>query len=269
MPDEALAMSILDAAWNGGVRSIDTARGYGDAEARIGRWMAARGTDPFVVTKIPRIDDGGGVAAVRTALRGSRDALRCTFIDGLLLHRATDLARAGVADVLGELVASGEIGGFGVSAYSPEDVEMALGLAGISLIQAPFNLLDQRLETSGMLSRCVDAGVTVFARSVFLQGLFTLEPDRLPDGLAEARVPLRKLQELARDGGYSLVEAALLAVRDTPGINSLVIGAETDAQVEGFLAMSALPEMDADLRAALFEVAVSVPEHVIHPGKWA
>ncbi len=47
---EAHAHSVLDAAWDAGIRYFDAARSYGRAETFLGTWLAARGHAPQEVT---------------------------------------------------------------------------------------------------------------------------------------------------------------------------------------------------------------------------
>ena len=50
-PDEEKAFSILRAALEGGVTSLDTARGYGNSEEVIGRFLKQwEGAMPFITT---------------------------------------------------------------------------------------------------------------------------------------------------------------------------------------------------------------------------
>ncbi len=260
MPDHGEAMVILDTAWANGVRTFDTARAYGEAEARIGAWIKSRGHRPFIVTKTG--------SAIRDDMVQSMSNLGVSFLDGLMMHNAREFSVPGAADTLGQLVQDGLIGGFGVSAYQVEDVDAALAIPGLSLVQIPFNLFDRRMEISGVLACCMAAGVTVFSRSVFLQGLLFLDPETLPGHLAEAAGPLRNLRAFADEIGRSLPELAIVAARDTAGISSLVIGAERANQAsEVFELATAAPLTDSE-REATFMIGAGLPETIYNPGFW-
>lgn len=269
MPGDADANAVLDAAWNGGVHTFDTARVYGQAEARIGAWVASSRHRPYVITKAPKLDGDVNIPdTVQHSVSSSMKALNLDFIDGLMMHSAQDIFRPGVLDSLEKLKTDGVIGGFGISAYAPEDVDKALTVPSLSLVQAPFNLFDRRMETSGVLDRCMAAGVTVFARSLFLQGLFFLNPETLPDYLSAAAEPLRQLRAYADDLGRSVAEVALVAVRDTPGVASLVVGAECADQVKDTLAISKAAPLSGAERKAVFHIGDGLPERIYHPGLW-
>ena len=270
MPDATMADLVLDEAWDGGINCIDTARVYGESEARIGRWIASRDHHPYIITKVEKIpeDTLNPARHVRQSVEASLELLGVVSIDGLLMHDPADFTQSGVTSALHDLVQEGKVGAYGVSVYHPEDALNALMGHGIKMIQAPMNLFDRRIETSGALDRCAEAGVTVFARSIFLQGLFFLKPDELPEPRAEAVECLRQLERLADSIGYTVAELSLMAVRDTPSISSLVIGAENPRQVNEFLAMASGPPLSDSEREAAFEFGIGLPEEVFNPRLW-
>src|SRR5690606_40521399 len=53
-------------------------------------------------------------------------------------------------------------------------------LETFDLIQAPLNILDKRLITSGWLQRLRERHIEVHARSIFMQGLLLMEPCERP-----------------------------------------------------------------------------------------
>lgn len=269
MPDPDEAMAILDTAWSAGVRTLDTAPAYGEAEKQIAQWMEVRRHRPFIVTKVSAVTyDRNPDDAVRDSVDESMTDLGVNFLDGLMMHNAQDISAPGVADTLIQLIEDGSIGGFGISAYQVEDVDTALGVSGLSMIQIPLNLFDRRMEASGILDLCASRGVVVFARSLFLQGLFFLDPETLPDHLSQAGGPLRDLRALAHEIGRCVSELAIVAARDTPGVSSLVIGAERSEQAREAFHFADAPPLSDSEREAAFSIGRDLPEEVYHPGLW-
>jgi spore coat polysaccharide biosynthesis protein SpsF len=74
-PSEAEAAEMLALALRSGVTHLDTARTYGDAEARIGRLLPARAAPTVkIVTKLQPLDaipDGAPPREVRAAVEAS------------------------------------------------------------------------------------------------------------------------------------------------------------------------------------------------------
>ena len=50
----------------------------------------------------------------------------------------------------------------------------------INIVQAPLNIIDRRLETSGWLSKLYKNGIEVHTRSSFLQGLLLMSRAEVP-----------------------------------------------------------------------------------------
>lgn len=270
-PSETQAQAILDAAWENGITCLDTARAYGDAESRIGAWRTRTSNRPVLVSKLPALEDasaGETKVLVRRRFDESCAALRVERLEAYLTHRAADLLRPGVAEALTALKAEGRLAAFGVSAYGPEEIDRALGVPGVALVQAPVNAFSQGIIESGVLTRCRAAGVAVFARSVFLQGLFFLDPEALPEALSPARGALRKLRELASAEGLTVAELALAAVKGLPAVASIVIGVDSVDHLKANLRAASQPVGDANLIARVRELGRALPAAVIDPSQW-
>jgi aryl-alcohol dehydrogenase-like predicted oxidoreductase len=271
-PSDSALTEILDAAWASGVRTIDTARDYGDAERRIGRWMAATGNEFAVVSKLPRVPDFDALATarfVRTQVLASCEALGRDSIEGYLCHHAPDLLRAGVAEELRALVGEGRLRSFGSSAYEPDIVRAMLRVEGLGLVQIPLNLFNRAMIDEGALGACADRGVRVFARSVFVQGLLLMDPDRLPRHLSAARPALLRLGSLARGAGVNIAILALCAVRDIEGVSAVVVGVDTADHLRADLALAGHSMLDRSLVEAAFRAAADIPFEVGRPQFWS
>jgi preprotein translocase subunit SecY len=66
----------------------------------------------------------------------------------------------------------------GASIYNPLDLEEMSKTFRFDLIQAPFNLVDRRLQKTGWLKKLKDKGVEIHTRSAFLQGLLLMSPKK-------------------------------------------------------------------------------------------
>ena len=190
------------------------------------------------------------------------------MVAGYLTHRADDLQQPGVAEALRSLRAEGKLSAFGVSAYTPAEVDRALCVSGMGMVQVPINAFDDSMVTSGVLTRCLAAGVAVFARSVFLQGLFFLDPDSLPPHLQPARPALKRLRALADQAERSVAALALAAVRDLPGVSSIVIGVDSVEHLKANTRAARLPTLDAGLLKEIKQLGKDLPREVLDPSQW-
>jgi aryl-alcohol dehydrogenase-like predicted oxidoreductase len=275
-PMEAV-FRILDTAWTGGLRWFDTAAAYGDAESRMGEWLATRSpqvaADVRMVSKLrPGVLDPADeppAVVIEREVRASLARLRISHLAGFLLHRADDLTRPGVADALRQLKEMGLAERVGVSVYEPVDAMAAVASGAIDAIQVPCNVFDQRLDQAGFFPAAQTRGVTVFARSPFLQGLLCMRPEDVPPHLAMARPLLVDFRAIATRHGLAPEQAALGFVRHHPGINHVVLGVDTPEQLAAYLAPAqptgAIPAACLDELRIRF---ASVPPEIVAPNRW-
>lgn len=239
-PDEAKSFAILASALENGVTTLDTARAYGDSEEVIGRFLKQwKGEMPFICTKVPHVPDERAndieayvVESVETSLKN----LGVSKVNAVMLHTAPDVAQYGqtLADAMGKLIELGYTDQVGVSVYNNDEIEEMLKYDVYTVTQVPMSIFDQRLIANGAVKKLQEKGVTVFVRSVFLQGLFFLDPDKITDPiLVEHAAPkIRLLRQIAAQEGLNVAQLAIAFMRDCVGITSLVLGADTPDQVK-------------------------------------
>ena len=223
-PDSGEVARILDLAFGSGITTLDTSSAYGDAEQVVG----AAGASRFrVVSKYPA---GGG--AVAEACRASLRRLDSGRLHGYLLHHF-DLWRANprIWDSFRRLRDSGLTGRIGFSLYSPDELEMLLD-AGIDfdLLQFPRNLLDRSFDP--FLPELRQRGVEIHVRSTFLQGLFFMDRDKLPQNLQALRPALEQIDAVAFEKGLSVPELALSFNVLNPLIDGVLVGVDNCSQLQ-------------------------------------
>lgn len=258
-PSEEKAFSILRTALEGGVTCLDTARAYGDSEQVIGRFLKQwKGEKPFLCTKIPRVPEERADKLekyVRESVEISLENLGVSRVGAVMLHHAPDVAVYGrpLAQAMEKLVRLGYTDQVGVSVYTGDDVNEMLRYDTYTVTQAPMSVFDQRLIASGSVDRLKQKDVTVFVRSVFLQGLFFLDPDKMNDPilLEHAAPKIRLLREIAKAEGMNVAQLAIAFMRDCAGVTSLVLGADTPEQVKSNIAYFDVPQLNKPTVAVL------------------
>ena len=268
--DESEVREIIAIAEQAGVRVIDTAAVYGDAEERLGRALAP--DHRFrIVTKLPRLPDGLGIAAtdewVRGTVAASLGRLRAAAVYGLLVHRVADLLGTGgpqLWSTLASLQGDGAVEKIGASVYTAHDLDSLLERYPLQLVQVPLNVFDQRLLESGHLERLKAAGIEVHARSVFLQGLLLMDPDTLADPYFDpARVPLAAFRSAAAAVGCTPLQAAVSFAMSVGEIDAAVLGVTDAAQFAEIIAAAA-PTLPLDWYRP-FAVG---DERILDPSRW-
>ena len=126
-------------------------------------------------------------------------------------------------------------------------------------VQIPMNMFDQRMVSTGMLDKLKDANIIVFVRSVFLQGLFFLDPMNLPVKLKMAKEPLLLLHKLAERENMGIAQMAISYIRDMEGVSSLVLGVETPEQIIENVKLINTPSISLQTRDELERCFKSVP----------
>lgn len=242
-PGETDVDRMLQRARAGGIDTLDTAAAYGDAEAALGRMIAA---DDFrVITKTQPVSatevDAQALSQVESAFARSLQRLSMPRVFGLMVHYGSDLLKPGGDQLFKLLTGLRERGladRIGASVYDPEEAEAIMDRYPIDLIQLPFNIVDQRASRSGLLSRLKARGVEVHVRSAFLQGALLMDPDSLPAHLAPLRTIGAELRAACRARGWSVQQACLRFVAGTPGVDKVVCGVnslgELDELIDNF-----------------------------------
>lgn len=245
--------AILARAAGAGVKILDTAANYGEAEAVLARQNLA----PFrTVTKT--ISAKNGVEAVIARARQSHASLKA---DTLLVHAASDLQNEALWPALQQLKAEGLFHKIGISVYAADDPAGLAERFKPDTMQLPFSLLDQRLLQDGTLARLKKLGVEIHARSLFLQGLLFLE--KMPEKLRPVEATLAFIRTKIRQAGSTPLAAALGFVLSRPEVDVALVGVTQLGELEEILTASAQPPPALDWPALALD-----DEIALTPSRW-
>lgn len=249
---------ILDAARQAGVHTLDTATAYGDSETVLGL-QNLRGFS--IVTKLSSIpaecmDVPGWV---ESQLCSSLERLKVSSIDGLLLHRPSELLGEHgetLFNVLQRLRVQGLVRRIGVSVYSPEELYLLYQRYHFDLVQAPFNIFDKRLVNSGWLERLPLEATDLHVRSIFMQGLLLMEYGERPAKFARWDSLWVKWRIWLSQTNQSPLQACLRHALAVSQIEKVVVGVDSLAQWQGILqaAEGDCPVVPAELQCADIEL---------------
>jgi aryl-alcohol dehydrogenase-like predicted oxidoreductase len=223
--DENAAGELLNAALDAGITLMDTARGYGASEERIGRHLAHRRDEFVLSTKvgygIPGFDDWTGpciTAGIDTAL----GLLRTDRIDVAHLHTCTldVLERGEVIDALDAAVAAGKVR---VAAYSGDNAELEWAVASgrFGSVQTSVNLFDQRVIDRG-LAGARSRGLGVIAKRPVANAPWRFAERPVGD---YCEPYWERMQAMQLDPcGLEWQELALRFAAFQPGVGSVIVG---------------------------------------------
>lgn len=271
---EEECFEMLDIAIEKGVDAIDTASVYGTAEKVVGDYLAYRRCQDKVkvVSKFDFEAEADGqsdaYSIIRRELEKSLERLQVCALEGYLLHTSKSVYDDETVSALLRLKDENLIRNAGVSIYHMEEGFKAVS-RGMDYVQLPYSVMDQRGYHSGLIAAAKKAGMTVFTRSAFLQGLFMMETESLPERLKPARKYLKHFRELTGQYGRRDTEVLLKFVKETQGIDYLVFGADGKDQLlrnlEYFEGGRPLPRA---LLKELREYYRQVDDQIILPSLW-
>ena len=253
---------ILDTAVDHGIDSIDTAIAYGQSESIIGETSQNRFK---IISKLPPLPVGISDVSewVHSQVQGSLSRLKCTSLEALLLHRPQDLTGAKGAELyaaIGSLMAEKMIHRFGVSIYSPDDLEGIIDTFDIQVVQAPLNVFDRRIL--GVTDQLSALNIEVHVRSVFLQGVLIASPKDRPQRFEPWSEHFALFDEWVRSSGVSAMACCLGFALQQPGIAKLVIGTTSAKSLDEI--MNSIPNSVLEVPAHL----QSSVEQLIDPRVW-
>lgn len=279
-PDRTNSFGIIASALKAGINTLDTARGYGDAEQLIGDFLENKETDEPVniVTKFrlsPEnlISKEKARAEIYNSVRSSLSLLKLKYIPICLLHMNRRLPLHDVLEILpsvfSDLKNDGLIDVAGVSIDHPDEAPFFLDHPVIEAMQVPLNLFDTRIIKNGSLDRMDTEGKIVFVRSIFLQGLFFMNPNNLKGNLTDAAKYIEALQNIARSANMSIAQLAFSFIKSLQGISSIVFGAVNQEQVKQNIALLETDVISNETKELIKSNFDKVPEHIITPGLWS
>ncbi len=272
-PGYRTVCDILACAAAGGVNCLDTAAIYGSSEEVLGRALRATGLGNrmTVVSKVAAIAGQPAAAEAAAFIRASVEtSLRRLQLDVLplcLFHKEADYQ---YIEELWRLRDAGLIRYAGVSADNAPGPARTMAEAGrVAALQLPMNILDQRHERSGVLAAAAARRMTVFARSVYLQGLLLMPEENIIPELAAAIPARRQLQALAEQAGMGMDELALRYILSLEGVTSVITGVETVEQMRRNTQLFALGALPPDLLAAARQAVPDLPDALLTPKTWS
>ena len=234
------AVTILKHARAAGLDTLDTAVGYGDSEERLGKIGVAKWR---IVSKLPGVPESCTNVCdwVRVTVMASLRRLRVPKLRALLLHNAKDLAgprQRELYGALGALKNEGLVEKIGLSIYGTDELDSLWGRYELDIVQAPFNIIDRRIVTSGWLDRMATAGTEVHVRSIFMQGLLLMPPAGRPNYFDRWQPLWGQWDTWLAEHELSPLQACLAFALSYPAIDRVVIGVDSPTQLDQVVAVA-------------------------------
>ena len=289
--------ACTEAAFEAGINFFDTANVYGRgaAESAWGEILSSRPRDSYILaTKVwgqmsddPQ-DRGLSASQIGTQIDASLKRLQTDYVDLYQAHRFDpDVPIEETIEALQRVVSEGKARYLGFSEWTPEQVEVAIEIAGPDLFvssQPQYSMLWQAPEAQ-VFPLSEGNGISQIVWSPLAQGVLTgkYAPGQPPPAdsraasesmsgfiaqLMEDRVleAVARLRPIADQAGLSMPEMALAWVLRSGALASAIVGASRPEQVHANAAASGV-ELGADVLEAIDSALGEVPvrEHTLAP----
>jgi len=271
-PDESVAMDIVGTALDEGVWGFDTAQAYGESEALLGRAFRMRKCpeDLKIISKFSPQLSPEDILGVLGSIRGSLERLGLNSLSCMMFHRFQWLSQwdGDLGKALRKESDQGRIQHIGVSVYSASEALAALAHPGVDAVEVPCNAWDRDMITYGVFETAASLKKMVFVRSIFLQGLLLMSPEKVREKLPLAYDASIRWRELARTLNASPAE---LAVRFALRLSCpVIVGVETVRQLTENLRLFRMQPMASD-EAREIESGMKpfLNEGILNPVNWS
>lgn len=249
---DADAEKLLNTALDSGINLIDTARGYGFSEERIGKFLSHRRDDFILSTKVGYSVPGFVDWSYAIILAGVDEALKVLktdVIDVVHLHSCSleMLQRGEVIDALEAAKAAGKIR---FVAYAGENMalEYAVSCGRFQIVQASVNFCDQRI-IDRPLPEAQKRDIGVIAKRPLANAPWRFAERPIADYAEEYWLRWSAMQIDPR--GLPWNELALRFAAFTPGVHCCIMGTNKLDHIRDNVAALEKGPLPDDMQAAI------------------
>ena len=246
------------------ITMLDTAIAYGDSEQVLGLHNLAK----FKITsKLPAVPPSclNVEEWIVEQTVSSLKRLRTDKLNDLLLHRPDQLLESNGEKIYKSMLRlkeQGMVDKIGVSVYGPDELSELIKRFDFDVIQAPMNILDRRMENTGMLKQLKKTGVAIHIRSAFLQGLLLMPSEKIPVYFTPWASLIKQYHHWLNQQGISPLQACLSYLNQYSDIDKIIVGVDSIWQLKQIAAAIDTPITDIP------DCLQSVDEGLINPSRW-
>ena len=243
------SQKILKKAYISGINTLDTAEVYGDAHSVIGRFHEKNPSIKFKInTKIP---NNTNLNQLEFKIENYLSELRVDHLETIMFHSFDSYVKN--EEILTKLISlknSGIIKNIGVSVYKNMEIENLLIDDSISVVQLPFNLLDNLNLKEGLFKKLREKNKFIHTRSAFLQGLFFKELNDKNKIVQQLKAELGWLKKLLLEYNCSIEQLAISYCFMNKEIDNVILGVDSVYQ------------LNINLLAAKFNITKEILEKI-------
>jgi aryl-alcohol dehydrogenase-like predicted oxidoreductase len=240
-PKKDEVLTLLKVAYSSGIRVLDTAEAYGNAQQLIGNYHKKQEKFKFkIITKFPHDIKHN---LIKSKVLEYLDIMYVKTLDVIMFHSFDSFqSNYNALNTLNELKSDGLINNIGVSVYTNAQLESLINEDLITVVQLPFNLLDNFSVRGELIIKLKEKGKKIHTRSAFLQGLFFKNTSDDISIVQALRPHLKTLNKITKKQGCSMEELALSYCIKQKNIDNIILGVDSISQ------------LNANIKAADYDV---------------
>ena len=256
---------ILNKSYLSGINTLDTAEVYGDAHSVIGRFHENNPSIKFNInTKIPNYIN---LNQLELKIENYLDELRVDHLETVMFHSFDSYLKN--KEILTRLISlknNGIIKNIGVSVYENAEIENLLIDDSISVVQLPFNLLDNLNLKESLFERLKEKNKLIHTRSAFLQGLFFKDLHDKNRIVQQLKAELGWLKNLLLEYNCSIEQLAISYCFMNKEIDNIILGIDSLDQLNINL-QAAKFNLTNELLEKIHEIKIS-DVNILNPSLW-
>ena len=261
IPSDKEVNEIFELSLDNNIKYLDTSISYGNSEERI----SILADNKFnIITKSNNVKTSGELV---TSIVSSLSSLKTESVYGFLFHNADNLIKN--HDLWSTLIrfkSEKKIKKIGYSIYSTRQLDHLLEYGFIpDIVQLPYSILDRKFEK--YFKKLKKLGAEIHVRSVFLQGLYFMNLQNLPEKLLPLKKYLIEINHVCSQFNFSMGELALNFVNENEYVDKIIIGVDSSNQLDQNIKMVKNWNSNKIINKLISKITVK-EQHLLSPVNW-
>ncbi len=255
-------IKILQHCQINNIDTIDTAQAYGSSEEELGKAFQKINFEGNIISKLsPK-----NVERVFESFDETLEKLKVSKIYGFMYHDFNSYKNCKSSyEKIQILKEKKQVKKIGFSLYFPSEIEELLeNNIQFDLVQLPYNIFDRRFEP--YFEELKKRNVEIHIRSVFLQGLFFSDTQKLSSHFDSVKDKLLEIKQISNNEKVSISALCLGFVSKNENIEKIVVGIDNLQNLQENI--KALNEKVSQKTFDKLNLFTETNEDILLPYKW-
>ena len=209
------------------IKFIDTSMNYKNSDFKIGKIKLKNINIITKISNFPKKDSDLENWIINQVVTSCKK-LKIKSLYGLLIHKTNELKNKKrskkIFKAFDYIIKKRLVKKIGLSIYEPKELNRYFKSYNFRIVQAPLNIFDRRLVSSGWFKKLKNKKVEVHARSIFLQGLLLKESSKITSKFKKWKKQIIYFEKWTNNNNISKVEACLRLTNNFIGLDQVILG---------------------------------------------